>query len=210
MRCLPWLLVAATCATCIALQPSAQPRSPAAAARYGRTSSALAARQKKKRGSGFSEKLQRELSGAPEDDGRAWTSLSGLSLPDIQTRVRGWALPLGDEELSLAVVLDTAGYWALETSCTRCGFDLHKGELLSGGAESRIACPTCGTTFGVQTGTPGEPVERGGVGGIVGKLALQATAGNPAAPAQTFPMKVENAVPFMDISAFVPTSEKKA
>lgn len=73
--------------------------------------------------------------------------------------------------------------------CPRCGFDLWKGDLVvndPGFAQDCLACPTCATTYTLQSGQAGPPLKRQGLAALVGNLAKTATADQAERNAKAF------------------------
>ena len=55
-----------------------------------------------------------------------------------------------------------------ESACTKCSWDLYKGDIVPTENEGRIACPLCGTTYGEHPRHPPTVLRVGyGRGGAV-------------------------------------------
>lgn len=113
--------------------------------------------------------------------------ITGVTLPADGT-IKGWEFGQG-VRLVCANVDDT--FYALQGQCPRCGFDLYKGDLIAednAGWEDlpRVACPTCATTYSLQTGVHGPPIKRSGISNWVSGLAKTATQGDEYKDAKAF------------------------
>ncbi|CAM9629096.1 unnamed protein product [Chrysoparadoxa australica] len=127
---------------------------------------------------------------------RAWSLVSGVTLPAKEGEMKAWELDLGWEEAGptkLAAIKHQGSYYAMESACTKCAWDLWKGDVLpaDGKDSARVACPLCGTTYKLANGAPGEPIKRSGLAGWVGGLAQQSTNFQQATTAKTFPVRVD-------------------
>ncbi len=111
--------------------------------------------------------------------------ITGVTLP-APGNVKGWAFGEGQSVASANV---DGNYYAIQGDCPRCAFDLYKGDLINDDAFGdlpRIACPTCGTTFSLKTGTHGPALKRTGLAGFVSGLAKTATRNDAQADAKAF------------------------
>jgi nitrite reductase/ring-hydroxylating ferredoxin subunit len=111
--------------------------------------------------------------------------ITGVTLP-ADGNLKGWEF--GDQKRLVCANVN-GKFYALQGDCPRCGFDLWKGDLLVNDPAwdtDVVACPTCSTTYAVQTGKHGPPLKRGGLAGVVGGLAKTATANEANRNAKAF------------------------
>ena len=120
--------------------------------------------------------------------------ITGVTLPE-NNAMKGWEF--GDRKTMVCAQVANQ-FYALQGDCPRCGFDLYKGELIfpddpGGWTElPRVACPTCATTYSLQSGTFGPPIQRTGLAGFVGKLAKTATQGDRPVNAKAFQITIDD------------------
>jgi nitrite reductase/ring-hydroxylating ferredoxin subunit len=121
--------------------------------------------------------------------------ITGVTLPSTD-QVKGWEF---GERKTLACAKVNNKYYAIQGDCPRCGFDLWQGDIIDAsqgndaGFEElpRIACPTCSTTYSLETGKFGPPLKRSGLAGFVSGLAKQATQGDKPKNAQVFQITID-------------------
>ena len=101
--------------------------------------------------------------------------------------IRGWAF--GNDRTVCAANVD-GRFFAIDGACPRCAFDLYRGKLLVDeevwGPEPRVACPTCGVTYGLKTGKAGPEYKNKGLAGFVNTWAKTATVSSEAKDATAF------------------------
>jgi len=112
--------------------------------------------------------------------------ITGVTLPD-RGKIRGWAF--GNDRTVCAANVD-GRFFAIDGACPRCAFDLYRGKLLVDeevwGPEPRVACPTCGVTYGLKTGKAGPEYKNKGLAGFVNTWAKTATVSSEAKDATAF------------------------
>eukprot|EP00521_Asterionellopsis_glacialis_P003879 CAMPEP_0195267730 /NCGR_PEP_ID=MMETSP0706-20130129/12755_1 /TAXON_ID=33640 /ORGANISM="Asterionellopsis glacialis, Strain CCMP134" /LENGTH=187 /DNA_ID=CAMNT_0040322519 /DNA_START=188 /DNA_END=751 /DNA_ORIENTATION=- len=112
--------------------------------------------------------------------------ITGVTLPP-PGQLKGWEF---GEGVRIACANVDDGFYGIQGSCPRCGFDLWKGDLIydDPGWEDlpRVACPTCSTTFSLKNGKHGPPIKRKGLSAFVGNLAKSATAQDSGKDAQAY------------------------
>jgi nitrite reductase/ring-hydroxylating ferredoxin subunit len=112
--------------------------------------------------------------------------ITGVTLPADGT-IKGWEF--GD---GVRLVCANVGgkFYAVQGDCPRCAFDLWKGDLIFNDPAwtdlPRVACPTCSTTFSMNSGKRGPPIKRNGLQAFVGKLAKTATSSDGSKDAKAF------------------------
>ncbi|CAM9101268.1 unnamed protein product [Phaeothamnion confervicola] len=140
---------------------------------------------------------------------KRWTRISGgISLPANDGDLKAWELDLSGgpggkkEPVKIAAIRHAGSYHAMDAMCSKCGWELWRGEVVTTGGDSAadvesaaaaaasVACPLCGTTYGLMDGRVGAPVKRAGLAGWVGGLARQATVQEAATPARIYPLRV--------------------
>mmetsp|Transcript_38228 Transcript_38228/g.92955 ORF Transcript_38228/g.92955 Transcript_38228/m.92955 type:complete len:208 (-) Transcript_38228:189-812(-) len=122
--------------------------------------------------------------------------ITGVTLPGTN-QVKGWEF--GEKKKMACVNIDQKLY-GIQGDCPRCGFDLWQGDIIDAtqGNEAgfeelpRIACPTCSTTYSLQTGKFGPPLKRKGLAGFVSNLAKQATQGDKPMNAQVYQITLDD------------------
>ena len=111
---------------------------------------------------------------------------------DKTGKIKGWEF---GEKVTLACANVGGRFYALQGDCPRCAFDLWKGDLIVDDPAfedlPRVACPTCSTTFSLETGKYGPALKRTGLAGLVGNLAKSATAGEAAKDAKAFLISID-------------------
>lgn len=108
--------------------------------------------------------------------------ITGVSLP-AEGKMKGWEF---GNKVQIACFNVGGEFYGLQGDCPRCAFELYKGDLilertpqLTEPSKTKVpcvACPTCSTTFSLETGQHGPPLKRGGLSGFVNNLAKTATA----------------------------------
>ena len=117
--------------------------------------------------------------------------LKGVTLP-AANKVKGWEF--GDNKKMACFNVDD-NYYAVDGICSRCGFDLWKGKVLSDvdvwGPDPVVACPTCSTTYNIKSGVPGPPMKKEGWFGFVNDLAQTATTKEAGKPVTAYAITVD-------------------
>lgn len=119
--------------------------------------------------------------------------ITGVTLPAEGT-IKGWEF--GDRVTMVCANVD-GRFLALQGNCPKCGFDLWRGDLIvddPGFADlvPLVACPTCSTTFSLESGKYGPPLKRTGLAGFVSGLAKSATAGDKPKNAESFAISLDD------------------
>lgn len=125
------------------------------------------------------------------NDGKG-QEITGVTLPS-EGMIKGWEF--GDRKV-MACANVGGELYAVQGDCPRCAFDLWKGDLIvddESGFEDlpRVACPTCSTTFSMNSGFYGPPLKRKGLAGFVSGLTKTATA-NQMKNADAFTITVDS------------------
>mmetsp|Transcript_59084 Transcript_59084/g.163213 ORF Transcript_59084/g.163213 Transcript_59084/m.163213 type:complete len:213 (-) Transcript_59084:296-934(-) len=120
-----------------------------------------------------------------------WTAVNGVSIPQ-PGKIKAWALPLGagGKEKILTCVNYASDLHVFDSSCTKCAWDMWKGDVVPTENEPRIACPLCGTTYVLSSGEPRAALKREGFQGWVGGLARTSTAAEQATTLTRYPAKI--------------------
>ncbi|KAL3786071.1 hypothetical protein ACHAWO_006693 [Cyclotella atomus] len=128
--------------------------------------------------SAVGDKRVKAASGVASLNGGKGQEITGVTMPD-EGNIKGWAFG-ADKTIACANV--GGKYYAVDGTCPRCAFDLYKGKLLVDrevwGKDPRVACPTCATTYSLQTGGFGPELKREGLAGFVSTWAKTATINN--------------------------------
>lgn len=128
-----------------------------------------------------------------EENSSMWTAVSGITLPEKDRSMKAWELDLNGEALKLTAIRVSGRLFCLEGACSRCSFDLWRGTIIppdERGTGGKVACPLCGTTYSLNSGVAGAPLERKGLNGWLGGLTQTATIGNAAKGVTPVPVKL--------------------
>lgn len=126
-----------------------------------------------------SNKNKKTKSSFPRGKGQ---EITGVTLPAEGT-IKGWEF--GNNQRVACANLGNNRFAGIQGECPRCGFDLFQGDLIVDsnnrifpGNDQQVpcvACPTCSTTFHLETGKHGPTVKRNGLSAFVNGLAQTAT-----------------------------------
>lgn len=123
--------------------------------------------------------------GIPDED--IWTEISGISLPRKDREIKAWDLNIGSQRKVLVAARSGDKIFVLDGECSKCAWDMWKGQVVSG---ERIACPLCGSCYSLANGDPQGSVQRSGFSGFVGGLANQATSSKESTTLGVYPLRI--------------------
>lgn len=127
-------------------------------------------------------RLSKELGSSSKKKRPALTTVEGISAP-AEGKLKGWEL--GESRVRLTAATINGKLYVLESPCTRCAWELEKGEIRG----DTVCCALCGQCYSVSTGKPGATVERG----WLGSLAQRAPTTKAATPARTVRAAIDEA-----------------
>ncbi|KAJ8602020.1 hypothetical protein CTAYLR_002782 [Chrysophaeum taylorii] len=116
----------------------------------------------------------------------------GISAP-ADGKLKGWELG-NEKRVRLTAARVGHKLYAMESSCSRCGWELEKGSIVDG---SSVACALCGQSYALATGKPGAVVNEKG---WLANLARNAPTTKPATTARTVSAALQGDEVWLDIS----------
>lgn len=121
--------------------------------------------------------------------------VSGIT-PPVRGKLKGWEVGSENSVRLVAARTDNDELYVLESACSRCAWELEKGELI----DESIACALCGQTYALSSGDPGAIVERDGLNKWLGNLARNAPTTRPAVALRTVRAVVDGDTVLLDIA----------
>lgn len=116
--------------------------------------------------------------------------------PPVTGKLKGWEIGSENSVRLVAARTDTDKLYVLESACSRCAWELEKGELI----DESIACALCGQTYALSSGDPGAVVERDGLNKWLGNLARNAPTTRPAVTLRTVRAVLDGDTVLLDIA----------
>lgn len=126
--------------------------------------------------------------------------------PPARGKLKGWEI---GRERPVRLVAARIGdqLYALESTCSRCAWELEKGDIVDGPA---VSCALCGQTYSLSSGMPGAVVERSGLNQWLGSLARNAPTTNVAKSARTVRCALDGDVVLLDVAGSFLAEELKS
>lgn len=151
----------------------------------------------KKKKKGKKSKAAPPAQGKQRDVESAWTEVSGVTLPQKAGDIKAWELEFGGSLKKFACVRPRQSeIYLIDGTCSRCGFDLWKGEIIlpEDGSPPRLSCNVCRQVFELPTGDAKGIQLKDGFSGWVNGLARSATTTEKMKPIKSFPIRARRGV----------------